>query len=57
MNFVYKLLLSLAILGLVVIRLYYQRSYRREDVARAVQVVESRVSVIVSALLLLPILV
>ena len=57
MSFVYKLHLSFAVLGLVVISQYYQRGYRREDVARAVRVVESRVSVIVSALLLLPILV
>jgi protein-S-isoprenylcysteine O-methyltransferase Ste14 len=56
MSLVYKLLLSLAVLGLVGIRLYYQRGYRRADVARAVRVVESRISVIVSALLLLPIL-
>ena len=56
MSFAYKLLLSLAVLGLVVIRQYYQRGYRRGDVARAVRVVESRVSVIVSAFLLLPIL-
>jgi protein-S-isoprenylcysteine O-methyltransferase Ste14 len=41
----------------VVIRLYFQHGYRRGDVTRAVRVVESRVSVTVSALLLLPILV
>ena len=41
----------------MVIRLYFQHGYRREDVARAVRVVESRVSVIVTVFLLLPILV
>jgi len=52
----FKVLLVLIILGLVVIRRYYQRGYRREDVIMATRVVESQVSVIVTALLLLPIL-
>jgi protein-S-isoprenylcysteine O-methyltransferase Ste14 len=51
----YKVLLVLVILGLVVIRRYYQRGYRREDVVMAQRVVESRVSVMVTAALLLPI--
>jgi protein-S-isoprenylcysteine O-methyltransferase Ste14 len=52
---IYKILLVLVILGLVIIRRYYQRGYRREDVVVAHQVLESQVSVIVTAALLLPI--
>ena len=52
---IYKILLVLVILGLVVIRRYYQRGYRREDVAIAHRALESRVSAPVTAALLLPI--
>lgn len=52
---VYKISLSLAVIGLTLIRRHYQRSYRREEVVKAVRVVESRVSAAVTAALLLPI--
>lgn len=53
---VYRFFLAFAVLGLVVIRSVYQRGYRREDVTKAVRVVENRVSAAVSALLLFPLL-
>jgi protein-S-isoprenylcysteine O-methyltransferase Ste14 len=52
---IYKVFLIILILGLIVIRRYYQRGYKREDVVKAYRVIESRVSATVTAVLLLPI--
>lgn len=51
----YKVFLVSLILGLVVIRRYYQRGYHREEVVKAPRALESWVAAMVSAALLLPI--